>query len=228
MKIGGGEELLLSVGRGVESDDAVHGVFRGGEVVPTQKPSDQIDASRFVLVSAASDDNQIGRFAAIGVLGDVAGMTWSVDQQDRMVLRIPADDRVRTFDVVRTVGDGTGQLTDFHASLGSKRRHLKNVSPRSLTQGGPLLWPDVISTVGYTGLEEGGYVLDTLTLPESTPWNTWFRTSALDFYPDGRMALATYGGDIWIVSGIDDDLINLRWKRYAGWSVRALRCENFR
>ena len=75
-----------------------------------------------------------------------------------------------------------------------------------MTEGGPLLWPEVLETVGFPGLERDGYALDTLTLPDQTPWNSWFRTSALDFFPDGRMALATYGGDIWIVSGIDRDL----------------------
>ncbi len=84
-----------------------------------------------------------------------------------------------------------------------------------MTTGGPLLWPEVLETVGYLGLEQDGYALDTLTLPDQNPWNSWFRTSALDFFSDGRMALATYGGDIWIVSGIDAELNKLRWKRFA-------------
>ena len=29
------------------------------------------------------------------------------------------------------------------------------------------------------------------------------------------MAVATIGGDVWVVSGVDDDLLDLRWKRFA-------------
>ena len=35
------------------------------------------------------------------------------------------------------------------------------------------------------------------------------------FFPDGRMVVSTHGGDIWIISGIDGDLSDLRWKRHA-------------
>lgn len=31
-----------------------------------------------------------------------------------------------------------------------------------------------------------------------------------------RRVVATVGGDVWIVSGVDDDLLNVRWKRFAG------------
>ena len=30
------------------------------------------------------------------------------------------------------------------------------------------------------------------------------------------MVVTTHGGDVWIVSGIDDDLLELKWKRFAG------------
>ena len=40
-------------------------------------------------------------------------------------------------------------------------------------------------TKGYLGLEQSGYAVDTLTLPDSNPWNSWLRTTALDFFSDG-------------------------------------------
>ena len=138
--------------------------------------------------------------------GDVDGVTVAADAAGRWVVRIPADDRPRTVDVVRFAAAAD------RGDVGS----LPPVDPAAMTAGGDALWPEVLHTVGYRGFQTGAYAVDTLTLPESTPWNTWFRTSALDFFPDGRMAVATVGGDVWVVSGVDDDLLNLRWKRFAG------------
>ncbi len=59
------------------------------------------------------------------------------------------------------------------------------------------------------------YVVDDLTLPDDNPWNAWMRMSALDFFDDGRIAVATLGGDVWVVSGVNDTLERLRWRRFA-------------
>jgi hypothetical protein len=59
------------------------------------------------------------------------------------------------------------------------------------------------------------YVVDDLTLPEDNPWNAWMRMAALDFFDDGRIAVSTLGGDVWIVSGVDETLERLRWRRFA-------------
>jgi hypothetical protein len=41
------------------------------------------------------------------------------------------------------------------------------------------------------------------------------RTSSLAFFPDGRLAVGTLPGDIWIVSGINDELDKVTWQRFA-------------
>ena len=35
------------------------------------------------------------------------------------------------------------------------------------------------------------------------------------FFPDGTAAVSTYGGDIWLVSGLDADLKEVTWRRFA-------------
>jgi len=125
-------------------------------------------------------------------------------------LSIPADANSRLSEIVCLAGRGDQTLQRL-----SKFKP-QAVDPQKLIDGGSLRWPDVLETAGYRGFESGGYALDTITIPESTPWNTWFRTSAIDFFQDGRMVVATSGGDIWIVSGVDNDLLNLKWKRFAG------------
>jgi hypothetical protein len=45
----------------------------------------------------------------------------------------------------------------------------------------------------------------------------------MDFFSDGkRAALCTHDGDIWIVSGIDEKLENLRWRRFASGQFETL------
>ncbi len=192
---------------------------RNGMLVPLDfaAPSqDRGKAAEVIAVSGRGDASELKEFTAAGVVGDVDGMTWNVDDRHRLVLEIPADEKRREIEVVCMSGRGAAEMLALKQSIQRLDRDGLRIDFDDLTGGGPLLWPDVLTTVGYRGLEQGAYALDTITIPESTPWNTWFRTSALDFFPDGRMALATHGGDIWIVSGIDDDLLNLKWKRFAG------------
>ncbi|MFH5803668.1 DUF6797 domain-containing protein [Alienimonas sp. DA493] len=140
------------------------------------------------------------------LFGDIDGVLQEVDGQGRRVLKIPADERSRLLDVLRFAGaEDEGEALEPTP-----------LDPARLLSGGEPLWPETLETVGLRGLQSGAYAVDTITLPESSPWNSWFRTSALDFFPDGRMAVATVGGDVWIVSGVDDDLLNLRWRRFAG------------
>src|SRR5690606_27014438 len=66
------------------------------------------------------------------------------------------------------------------------------------------------------------YVVDTLTLPMKNPYRAWMRVGGFDFLPDGRAALSTWSGDVWICSGIDEKLEKLTWRRYASGLFHAL------
>src|SRR5439155_19311524 len=92
----------------------------------------------------------------------------------------------------------------------SKPRNL-----RELCKGGPARWQKEIETSGLRGPNAGAYVLDTLNLPINNPWQCSMRLAAIDFFPDGRAAVSTLGGDVWIVSGIDQTLSKLHWRRFA-------------
>ena len=59
------------------------------------------------------------------------------------------------------------------------------------------------------------YVTDTLTLPEPNPWHAWTRPGAFDFFPDGRCAVCTMNGDVWVASGLDATLRHVSWRRFA-------------
>ena len=186
LNIGPGKELLLMVAMSDGETEA------------------KIDGSSIAVACGQRE------FFAAKIAGDSHGLTWQIDDRRRVLLRIPASqDR-------RVVAIHTGVDQTMEAIQPILKSERTPVNPIGLTRGGPELWPTELVTTGYLGLERGAYALDTLSIPDSTPWNTWFRTSALDFFADGRMAIATYGGDVWTVSGIDDELRELQWKRFAG------------
>jgi hypothetical protein len=86
-----------------------------------------------------------------------------------------------------------------------------------LTEGGPARWPEPVLTRGAlaTSGADGPYVVDTMTEPVPNPWkmNTFF--GGFDFFPDGRAAVCTFHGDVWVVSGLDEKLEKISWRRYA-------------
>jgi hypothetical protein len=92
-----------------------------------------------------------------------------------------------------------------------------------LKAGGPSHWPEVVTTKGVIGNSDQPYAVDTLTVPFDNPYKAWMRIGAMDFFKDGkRAAVSTWNGDVWIVSGIDDKLQKLEWKRYATGLFHAL------
>ena len=74
-----------------------------------------------------------------------------------------------------------------------------------------------VVTRGELGTGSGPYVIDTLTIPyrDENPFGTPFRVGGFDFLPDGRAAVSTLMGDVWLVDGIDGKLDKLIWRRFA-------------
>ena len=65
-------------------------------------------------------------------------------------------------------------------------------------------------------------MVDTITVPEENPYHSWMRFGGVDFFSDGRAAICSWSGGVWIVSGIDDKLDHVTWKRYAAGLFQAL------
>ena len=91
----------------------------------------------------------------------------------------------------------------------------------SLTNGGPPQWPQKMETQAVIGADNGPFASDILTAPESNPWLAQTRFTGLDFFPDGRIAVCSWDGDVWIVEPMPpsfDDASppqTLRWQRIA-------------
>ena len=86
---------------------------------------------------------------------------------------------------------------------------------RSLTKGGPSLWNKTLTREGSLSEADAGYVKDEVPVPKENPWNALMRISGLDFFEDGTAAVCTMNGDVWLVSGLDESLNEVQWKRFA-------------
>ena len=157
-----------------------------------------------LLIGEAQDPSEPvtqGRHITLGNLSAAATVgEWKVIGKSRVYLEIPAHDRVLLAKVAfGGDADAGGEIED----------------PLTLTRGGPTRYADPVVTKGTLGVAGGAYEVDTLTAPDDNPWKSWLRFTGLDFFPDGRAALCTWNGDVWIVSGIDASLAKVSWKRYA-------------
>jgi len=88
--------------------------------------------------------------------------------------------------------------------------------PSKLLKSSKTLWPETVETVGKLSDKQGeAYVVDDVKLPVANPWKAQMFTSAFDFLPDGRAVISTFHGDVFVVSGIDDKLAKVTWRRFA-------------
>jgi len=131
---------------------------------------------------------------------------WKVYEKSRIYLKIPG--HVKEIFLKIVYGADRSAVTSMIEADSIE-------DPTPLTKGGPPRYPDPVVTKGARGDKGGPYEVDTLTAPDDNPWKSWLRFTGLDFFPDGRAALCTWSGDVWIVSGIDEKLERLSWRRYA-------------
>jgi len=202
----GSQPLVLAAAR------APH---EGGRVftqIESSEPKDGLISWELALATRLRGPEAPNDWAAVATLG---GGSWEADEEGRLFLRIPPSKEPAELFVLRLAGTGADELRGFKTFLDSAREREFPGAPAELTHGGPPHWSGAFLTHGELGEETGPYTVDTLPLPPENPWNAWLRTSALDFYADGRAAVAMYGGDVWIVSGIDESLENLSWRRFA-------------
>jgi hypothetical protein len=167
---------------------------------------DNILSSRFVVLDEAAP--LLGTYTAIGVIG--ADPSWQV-HEGRARLRLSASDQEKIIKLVIWNGRQE-EITGFENLFNSIP---KPQDLRPLCTGGPSHWNVDLTTTGQRAKDDAAYVLDTLNLPINNPWQTSMRLAALDFFSDGCAAVSTLGGDVWIVSAIDQNLTNLHWRRFA-------------
>ena len=81
-------------------------------------------------------------------------------------------------------------------------------------QPGPKRWGDPIVTKLVKGNDNDPLAIDTLTIPYKNRFNALFFCTGLDFLKDGRIAVCTAHGDVWLVT-VDENAETCSWQRYA-------------
>ena len=148
----------------------------------------------------------------IGLVGAPDGAKLEINEQSQLVLKLPALKAAATFKVLIAGGAEAAQAGFADLLKDSP----KPIDVSALTKGGPAKYTDPVETVGVVSTSAEPYVVDTITIPYENPWHSWMRIAAFDFFSDGtKAALSTWSGDVWIVTGIDDKLEHVKWKRFA-------------
>ncbi len=96
------------------------------------------------------------------------------------------------------------------------------VAPRAqhplgkIAAGGKPQWPQALVIRGKPGVKrDWPYVLDEITPPIQNPWNALFFLSGIGFQADGTAYVCSLQGDVWRVSGLDEKLEHVAWRRFA-------------
>ena len=136
--------------------------------------------------------------------GKANGLDWRTSSTGEIVLKIPASKTPLNVNIA---------LASTSSPL-SPSIQITDLSER--TKGGPRRWSTTHTMKGKLATSTfQGYAMDSLPVPLKNAYNSWMRTSSLAFFPDGRLAVGTLSGDVWIVSGINDNLKEVTWQRFA-------------
>ena len=147
------------------------------------------------------------------------------ERNGALCVKLPASKQTRRLNVRLWIGKGEDEerVSKIFDKLDQSRRAVAERAMRSLTNGGPARWPETVTTQGEASTDTASaYVVDTIKLPDPNPWNAPMFLGGLDFFPDGRAAVCTFHGDVFIVSGIDAKLEKVVWKRFASGLYHAL------
>lgn len=141
------------------------------------------------------------------------GVTLQRDGDGRAFLRIAKGTAAARFKIIYA----DGELDPAGLTAAS------DLAP--LTRGGPGLYPQTFAVKGELDPDAAKktYAVDVVPLPAENPWKSPPRFGGFDFFPDGkRIAASSWNGDVWVADGIDGDLNNVTWRRFASGMFQTL------
>lgn len=183
------------------------GVFhRMFEIAPHKKPFQLLVTRVKEATLDASADTLPLKESGLNVAQAGIKSVWLI-KGGHLYLTVPASSKPQTF----ALAIGKGEVAKPVAK-----------SLKSLTQGGPAHWPETIPVKGSLGINTSAYTVDTIPVPFENPYKADMYLAGVDFFSDGRAAISTFHGDVWVVSSLDGKLQNVTWKRYAAGLYHAL------
>jgi hypothetical protein len=158
-----------------------------------------------VNVASLADGDEAFMLASTGDMG--ADLRWA---EGALQLQVPSSASARVVKIFLA----SAPLKDAPRLSALVKQFAAPEDLATLSDPGPSRWHP-LTTSGQIGIGIEAYVIDTLTIPYDNPWKALFFTSGVDFLPNGNAAVCTIHGDVWLVSGIDDKLDKLTWRRFA-------------
>ncbi|MES2569906.1 MAG: DUF6797 domain-containing protein, partial [Verrucomicrobiota bacterium] len=197
----------LTVGKSAESETLFIGELPGGKGSVREGVAEVTSGSAAILLAA--------------VTGQPAGSKLEV-KEGRITLTLPALASPATF-TIATWG-GVKAETPNAAELLKPATAQPDLA--ALCKGGPSHWGTPLETRGVPGTaEDEAYVADEITLPDDAASRSWMRPGGHDFLADGTAVLVNLSGDVWLVSGLDEKLEHVKWKRFATGLFQPLGCK---
>lgn len=136
-------------------------------------------------------------------------------RDNQLLLQIPSGDDAIQLTAWATKADGTSSSQvrkHVDVLLGKRRAPVLSIEPASA------VYPEVVKTVASVGISSTGFAIDSLTIPKVNPWNARVRLTGIDFFEDpDRLAVCTWDGDVWLVSGLSSTTSDseISWRRIA-------------
>lgn len=196
-QVGGSTALVrdLRVGAGPQPLSLVAAELRGGTVAFEDE----------TLAAVRASD---GSLTAVGLAGAPAGARVEVRDARYLIARLPALTEQSTLRVITWRG-AEDDLPAFRDLLARPAEMVE------FEEGGARRWQGSIATQATLAPDTAAYVVDDIQLPLANPWRRNVRPSDIAFFSDGRAAVSTFEGDVWIASGMSGDLDRILWRRFA-------------
>ncbi|HEX6068573.1 MAG TPA: DUF6797 domain-containing protein, partial [Longimicrobiaceae bacterium] len=163
----------------------------------------EAQASRVVFHEPAGDT-----VTAVAVVNGPEGAALRVVDERYATLALPAGLSSSLFRVVMWRGPA-GELGSFEGMLEGAPEMI------DFEEGGPPHWDGVVRTTAELAPDSAAFVVDEIALPIGNRWGRNVRPSDIAFFDDGRAAVSTYEGDVWLVDGLEGDLDDIEWRRFA-------------
>jgi len=169
-----------------------------------------LDGGRVAVMRKGKGKRNPLTVALAGGHGDVRLAAIETAVGKRLIAKIPAAPTSTAFRIAHSrLLDGG--FAGFAKDLG------RGPDLAAYTKGGPSLYPERIKVKGKLATDGNKpWVVDDVPIPFNNPWDSYMRIGGLDLFSDGTTAaVSTWNGDVWVVSGLDDDLDEVIWRRYA-------------
>jgi glucose/arabinose dehydrogenase len=185
--------------------------------------SDRVDAEALVLEgpSSKATQGQTGSQPFFGFATEtgVRAVVLSPSAAAELVqvglegvrLRVPAAPQTVRLRLSTFVGSAAG-LANLSTTL-QTQPDPANLANRLIEARGESTPP--LAVKGQLGNGRDAYAIDTIPVPYDNPWKALMFCSGVGFFDNGDAAVGTIHGDVWRVSGLNENLERVEWRRIA-------------